>query len=75
MVVIIDYFTKWVEAETVANIIKKNISEFVWKSIFYRLGIPRVLITDNGRQFNNAWFYELCSSLGIRNHFSSLGHP
>ena len=36
----IDYFTKWVEAEVLATIIKKNIRSFVWKNIICRYGIP-----------------------------------
>ena len=49
LVVRIDYFTKWVEAEPLAKIVKKNIKSFVWKNIIFRFGIPRVLVLDNGR--------------------------
>ena len=49
LVVGIDYFTKWVEAETLATITGKNIRNFVWRNIIYRYGIPRVLVSDNGR--------------------------
>ena len=45
----IDYFTKWVEAEVLATITEKNIRSFVWKSIICRFGIPRVLVSDNGK--------------------------
>ena len=31
LVVAMDYFTKWVEAEPLATIIEKNIQNFVWK--------------------------------------------
>ncbi|XP_075673828.1 uncharacterized protein LOC142643166 [Castanea sativa] len=30
---------------------------------------------DNGRQFNSQGFRDVCSGLGIRNQFSSPGHP
>ena len=30
----INYFTKWVEAEPLATIMEKNVRSFVWKSIF-----------------------------------------
>ena len=33
LVVGIDYFTKWVEAEALATITEKNIRSFVWKTI------------------------------------------
>ena len=56
LVVGIDYFTKWVEAEALATITEKNIRSFVWRSIICRFGIPRVLVSDNGRQFDNDYF-------------------
>ena len=33
LVVGIDYFTKWVEAEPLATITEKNICNFVWRNI------------------------------------------
>ena len=33
LVVGIDYFTKWVEAEALANITEKNVQNFVWRCI------------------------------------------
>ena len=50
LVVGIDYFTKWVEAEPLATITEKSIRAFVWKNIVCRYGIPRVLVSDNGKQ-------------------------
>ena len=40
LVVAIDYFTKWVEAEPLATISKKNVKSFVWKAVICRFGIP-----------------------------------
>ena len=56
LVVGIDYFTKWVEVEALATITEKNIRSFVWKNIIYKYGIPRVLVSDNGKQFDNNAF-------------------
>ena len=47
LVVGIDYFTKWVEAETLATITEKNVRSFVWKNIIYRYGIPKVSVSNN----------------------------
>ena len=44
----IDYFTKWVEAEPLANITQQNVKSFVWKNIVYKFGVSRVLVFDNG---------------------------
>ena len=75
LVVGIDYFTKWVEVEALAIIMEKNIPSFIWRCIICRFGIPRVLVSDNGKQFDNNAFRDFCSQLGIRNHYSSPAHP
>ena len=74
LVVGIDYFTKWVEAEPLATITEKNIRSFVWRNIICKYGIPRVLVSNNGKQFNNSAFKDFCSELGIKNHYSSPAH-
>uniref|UniRef100_A0A2N9F5L1 RNase H type-1 domain-containing protein n=1 Tax=Fagus sylvatica TaxID=28930 RepID=A0A2N9F5L1_FAGSY len=40
LVMAIDYFTKWVEAEPLATITEKNVQNFVWKAVICRFGIP-----------------------------------
>ena len=75
LVVGIDYFTKWVEAEALATITERNIQSFVWRNITCRFGIPRVLVSDNEKQFNNNTFRDFCSKLSIKNHYSSPAHP
>ena len=57
----IDYFTKWVEAEVLATITEKNVRSFVWRNIVCRYRIPRVLVSDNGKQFDNDFFRDFCS--------------
>ncbi|XP_038680931.1 uncharacterized protein LOC119981862 [Tripterygium wilfordii] len=46
-----DYFTKWIEAKPLAKIIDFETKKFVWESIITRFGIPYVLVSDNGTQF------------------------
>ena len=75
LVVGIDYFTKWVEAEALAIITEKNIQSFVWRNIICKFGIPRVFVFDKGKQFDNSAFRGFCSELGIRNHYSLPAHP
>ena len=53
LVVDIDYFTKWVEVEPLATITEKSIHNFVWRNIICKYGIPRVLVSNNGKQFDN----------------------
>ena len=34
-----------------------------------------MLVSDNGKQFDNSAFKDFCSELGIKNHYSSPAHP
>ena len=34
-----------------------------------------MLVSDNGKQFDNNAFNSFCSELGIRNHYSSPAYP
>ena len=64
LVVDIDYFTKWVEAEALANSKEKNIHNFVWRCIVCRFRIPRVLVSDNRKQFDNDPFGTFACNYG-----------
>ena len=75
LVVGIEYFTKWIEAEPLAKITQQNVKNFVWKNIVCRFRVPKVLILDNGRQFDDALFRDFFEHFGIQNHYSSPSHP
>ena len=49
LIVAVDYFTKWVEAELVMTITKAKVISFVWKNIICRFRVPCVIISDNGK--------------------------
>ena len=75
LVMVIDYFTKWVEAAPLANITGKNILKFVWSNIVCRFRIPGVIISDNGKKFSDNSFHEWCDELKIKQQFTSVAHP
>ena len=58
-----------------ATIIEQKIRNFVWRAIICRFGIPRALVSDNRKQFDNAKFIDFCAELGIKNYYSSPAHP
>ncbi|XP_024028291.1 uncharacterized protein LOC112093653 [Morus notabilis] len=74
-IVAIDYFTKWVEAQELPRITEANVTNFIWKSIICRFGIPHSIITDNARQFDNEELKSICRQMGIQKSFSSPEHP
>ena len=69
-----DYFTKWVEAEPLANIRDVDAKRFVWKNIVTRFGVLHVLISDNDLQFDSKMFRRYCGELGIMNRYSILAY-
>ena len=75
LLVYTDYFTKWVEAEPLANIRDVDVKRFIWKNIVTRFGIPNVLISDNGLQFDSKVFRKYYSNLGIKNRYSTPANP
>ena len=48
MIVVCEYFTKWVEVEVITTITQKSIKKFLWKNIVCRFGILNWIIIDNG---------------------------
>ena len=75
LIIAIEYFTKWIEAEPVAQITAHKVQHFVWKNIVWRFGVPRRLISDNGTQFASHQLRNLCAEVGIKQVFASVEHP
>ncbi|KAL0401565.1 UNVERIFIED_CONTAM: hypothetical protein Slati_4186400 [Sesamum latifolium] len=75
LLVAIDYFTKRVEAEPLARITEGEVMKFIWKNIICRFGIPREIISDNGRQFQGRKIQEWCQGLRIKQRFTTVAHP
>ena len=46
-IVAVDYFTKWIEAESLTSITLAKIREFVYKNIVYQYEVPHTIISNN----------------------------
>jgi len=75
LVVAIEYFMKWIEAELVAQITTHKVQHFVWRNIVCRFGVPRRLVSDNGTQFASQQLSKLCIEVRIKQVFASVEHP
>ena len=71
----IDYFTRWVEAKALTRITEEKTTNFVKENIIYRFGTPMAIITDLGKQFDNADFREFYEDWNINLRFASVAHP
>ncbi|GKA70160.1 reverse transcriptase domain-containing protein [Tanacetum coccineum] len=75
VLVVIDYFTKWIEAKPLAKISGKDVKKIVWENIVCRFGIPKIIVTDNGTQFVNDPFKGWCEGLNIKQMNTAVAHP
>jgi len=73
LIVAVDYFTKWIEAEPLAKITTANVQNFTWKLIC-RFGVPHTVITDNDRQFVDRKLEAFFTELGVKHITSSVEH-
>ncbi|KAL0345642.1 UNVERIFIED_CONTAM: hypothetical protein Sradi_4395500 [Sesamum radiatum] len=75
LLVAIECFTKWVEAEPLARITEVEVMKFIWKNIICCFGLPRELISDDDRQFPGRRTQDWCAGLQIKQRFASVSHP
>ena len=69
MIVPADYFTKWMKAEALVNILDVDVKKYVWKNIVTRFGVLNALISDNRLQLDSKVFKKFCNDLEIKNKY------
>jgi hypothetical protein len=75
VVVVVEYFSKWIEAKTLAIITSVTVQKFFWQNIVYRFGVPKAITIDNATQFDAEAFKEFCDQIDTKIHFASVRHP
>ena len=74
LLVAVDKFTKWVEAEPVGACDAETSVKFLKKLIF-RFGYPHNIITDNGTNLSQGAMQKFCHREHIRLDVSAVAHP
>ena len=72
IIVFVDYFTKWAEVIPTIKFDGETTAHFVFNQITTRFSIPKELVTDHGRHFQNKMMEELASKLGCKQEHSLL---
>ncbi|KAL0349639.1 UNVERIFIED_CONTAM: Transposon Tf2-12 polyprotein [Sesamum radiatum] len=67
-----DYFSKWADAVPLKEVKKENVANFIRTHIIYRYGVPRYIITDNGKPFRNSLIDKLCQHFDFKQRNSSM---
>ncbi|CAF4555940.1 unnamed protein product, partial [Rotaria socialis] len=75
ILVVIDYFTKWVELFPLTNIKAKTIAQIFVDDVMCRFGFPVRIISDNGVQFLSNIFTNVCQILDIKHQRTPFYHP
>jgi hypothetical protein len=75
ILVVVDYFTKWVELFPLQSTKAITIAQLFLDEVICRFGFPIRVITDNGVQFISKIFIQLCNILGIHHQRTPLYHP
>ena len=75
LLIVGDYFTKWVEAYTSEDKRADMVAEILVKQFISRVGVPMQMHSDQGRNFESAVFSGVCSLLGINKTRTTALHP
>ena len=74
LLVVIDYFTKWIEARPLWDILVSAVKKFTWKHLTCS-NLPYAIVTNKGTQFKAQAYEEFLSRLGIKHFVTSVEHP
>lgn len=70
-----DYFTKWVEAYPLKDQQAETVAEVLVKEFITRFGVPLLIHSDQGRNFESELFSQTCKLLGIHKTRTTALHP
>ncbi|XP_055529473.1 uncharacterized protein K02A2.6-like [Wyeomyia smithii] len=71
---VVDSFTKWPEIVQTSHITTTATIKIL-RSLFARMGMPELLVSDIGTQFTSAMFGKFCSMNGIEHTTTAPFHP
>ena len=74
LLVAVDKFTKWIEAQPI-TMIKSEQAVLFFTDIIHRFGVPNSIITDNGTQFMGKKFLQFCDDHHICVDWATVAHP
>ncbi|KAK6485286.1 protein NYNRIN-like [Huso huso] len=75
ILVVVDMFTRWVEAFPARRCDALTTARILWEQVFTRWGFPKRLESDRGTAFTSEVMACLCKMLGVEQHFHIPYHP
>ena len=74
LLVMVDKFTKWIEAKPVKTAESGPVIDFT-SEVVHQYGVPHSIITDNGSNFTADEVKTWCGKMGIKLDYASVYHP
>ncbi|RDX82281.1 Pol polyprotein, partial [Mucuna pruriens] len=71
----VDYVSRWVEAIATRTNDARVVVDFLKSNIFYRFGVPKALISDQGSHFCNRAMASLLQKYGVAHKIATAYHP
>ena len=75
VLVVGDYFSKWIDAFAMPNMETTTIVDLLVSRVICQWGMPLHIHTDRGSQFESDIFQQLCTSLDITKTHTTAYHP
>ena len=74
LLVMVDKFTKWIEANPVKTAESRPVIDFI-SGVVHRYSVPHSIITDNYMNFMADEVKLSCKNMGIKLDYASVYHP
>ena len=75
IIVATEYLTRWPEAHAVPDASASTLAQFIFEKIVCKHGTPKIVLSDQGRNFISETVRILCEKFLIKHKFSSPYHP
>ncbi|KAL5009348.1 hypothetical protein ScPMuIL_014929, partial [Solemya velum] len=75
VLLVVDSFTRWVEAFPMKTQDSKSVARVLFEQVFSRFGAPKKLVSDLGKQFTSNLIQALCEIFDVQRCVTSAYHP